>query len=60
MKPCDFFMFPKVKSGLHGTRLETVGAVKQIATDVTNQLSENYLKDFFAQWKTRMERSGAV
>lgn len=56
LAPCDFFMFPKVKEVLKGTRFETVEAVKQKATETMNMLTENDLKHCFEQWKIRMEK----
>ena len=53
---CDFFLFPKVKSALKGTRLETVDAVKAKAAEVMKGLSEDDLKHCFEQWKIHMER----
>lgn len=56
LAPCDFFMFPKVKEVLKGTRFETVEAVKQKATETMNMLTENDFKHCFEQWKIRMEK----
>jgi len=36
--PCDFFLFPKIKSALKGTRFESVYAVKAKATELMNKL----------------------
>ncbi|KAJ8934893.1 hypothetical protein NQ318_007062 [Aromia moschata] len=54
--PCDFCLFPRVKSGLKGTRFECVEAVKAKATEVLNQLTEADFQHRFQQWKNRMER----
>lgn len=56
LAPCDFFLFPKVKSALKGTRFETVEAVKEKATEVMYGLTENDLQHCYEQWKIRMER----
>ena len=56
LTPCDFFLFPKVKSALKGTRFETVDAVKAKVAEVMKGLSEDDLKHCFEQWKIRMER----
>ena len=53
--PCDFFLFPKIKSALKGTRSESVDAVKANTTDLMNKLSEDDLQHCFQQWKIRME-----
>lgn len=55
LAPCDFFLFPKVKAVLKGTRFESVEAVKEKATEVMNSVSQNELQHCFAQWKVRME-----
>jgi hypothetical protein len=51
----SFFLFPKMKSALKGTRFESVDAVKAKATELTNKLKED-LQHCFQQWKIRMER----
>lgn len=56
LAPSDFFLFPKVKSALKGTRFETFKAVKEKATEVMNGLPENDLQHCYEQWKIRMER----
>lgn len=56
LAPCDFFLFPKVKSALKGTRFETVEAVKAKAAEIMNGLSENDFQHCFEQWKIRMGR----
>ncbi|XP_054711202.1 replication initiator 1-like [Uloborus diversus] len=56
LAPCDFFLFPKVKSALKGTRFESVEAVKEKATEVMYGLTENDLQHCYEQWKIRMER----
>jgi [histone H3]-lysine36 N-dimethyltransferase SETMAR len=56
LAPCDFFLFPKIKVELKGTRHESVDAVKEVATQLLNSLSENDLQHCFQQWKTRLQR----
>ncbi|KAJ8951164.1 hypothetical protein NQ318_021608 [Aromia moschata] len=56
LAPCDFFLFPKVKSALKGTRFESVEVVKAKATEVLNQLTEADFQHCFQQWKSHMER----
>ena len=51
-----FFLFPKIKFALKGTRFESVDAVKAKAAELMNKLSEDDLQHFFQQWKIRMER----
>jgi len=54
--PCDFFLFPKIKSALKGTRFESVDAVKAKASQLLNSLTQDDLQHCFQQWKIRMER----
>jgi histone-lysine N-methyltransferase SETMAR len=56
LAPCDFFLFPKVKSELKGTRFESVTEVKKKTTELLRQLKEDDLQHCFDQWKTRMQR----
>lgn len=56
LAPCDFFLFPKIKSELKGTRYESVDAVKEVTARLLNSLSENELQHCFQQWKSRLER----
>jgi hypothetical protein len=56
LAPCDFFLFPKIKSAFKGTRFEPVGAVKAKAMEVIKKLSEKALQHCFQQWKICMER----
>ena len=57
LAPCDFFLFPKIKSALKGTRFfESIDAVRAKATELMNKLSEDDLQHCFQQWKIRMER----
>ncbi|GFV60152.1 putative mariner transposase [Trichonephila clavipes] len=56
LAPCDFYLFPKVKSALKGTRFESVEAVKEKAARVLKELTKDDFQHCFQQWKIRMER----
>jgi hypothetical protein len=56
LAPCDFYLFPKVKSALKGTRFETVEAVKEKAARIMKELTEEDFQYCLEQWKFRMER----
>jgi len=56
LAPCEFFLFPKIKSVLKGTSFESVVAVKARAMELMNKLSEDDLQHCFQQWKIRMEQ----
>jgi hypothetical protein len=51
-----FFLFPKVKSALKGTRFVSVDAVMAKATEGIKKLSEKNLQHCSQLWKIRMER----
>jgi len=53
---CDFFLFPKIKSALKGTRFGSVDAVKTKATQLLNSLTQDELQHCFQQWKIPRER----
>jgi len=55
LAPCDFFLFPKIKSALKGTRFGSVDAVKAKATELMKKLSEDDLRLCFQQWNIHME-----
>ena len=56
LAPCDFFLFPKIKSAPKGTRFESVDAVIAKATQLLNSLTQDDLQHCFQQWKIHMER----
>jgi hypothetical protein len=56
LAPCDFFLFPKIKSALKGIRFESVDAVKAKAMQLLNSITQDDLQHCFQQWKIRMER----
>ena len=56
LAPCDFYLFPKIKSVLKETRFQSVDAVKEKTTELLRQLTQDDLRHTFDQWKTRMDR----
>ena len=40
LAPCDFFLFPKIKAVLKGTRFESMEAVKQKTADLLKALAK--------------------
>jgi transposase len=56
LAPCDFFLFPKVKSVLKGTRFASVTEVKKKMMELLRQLTDDELQHGFDQWKIRMQR----
>jgi len=55
--PCDFWLFPTLKSELKGTHFESVEAVKTKSTEVLKALQEKDFQRCFNRWKVRMECS---
>jgi len=53
---CAFYLFPKVKSALKGTRFESVKAVKKKTARVLKKLIEEDFQHCIEQWKICMER----
>jgi len=56
LAPCDFFLFPKLKSILKVTRFESIEAAKNRTTQILKQFTENEIQHAFDQWKIRMQR----
>jgi histone-lysine N-methyltransferase SETMAR len=56
LAPCDFFLFPKVKSVLKGTHFASVTEVKKKMTELLRQLTDDELQHGFYQWKIRMQQ----
>ena len=56
LAPCDFFLFPKIKAVLKGTRFKTMEAVKQKTAELLKALTKEDFEHCFDQWKKHMER----
>jgi transposase len=55
LAPCDFYLFPKIKSVLKGTHFLSVEDVKANTTEILNSLSENDLQNCFERWQHHMQ-----
>jgi hypothetical protein len=53
--PCDFYLFPKIKSVLKGTHFVSVEHVKTKMTEILNSLMEHDLHNCFEHWQHRMQ-----
>jgi len=53
LAPCDFCLFPKLKSKLKGHHFGTMENIQRIVTDVLNTLTENDFQYCFDQCKKR-------
>jgi hypothetical protein len=58
LAPCDYFLFPKIKFALEGTRFNSIDAMRAKVTEVMKKLSEKDLQHCFQQWKIHMEQCG--
>ena len=56
LAPCDFYLFPKIKSALKGTRFESMEEVKRKSAELLNGLTKTDFQHCFEQWKKRMKR----
>jgi hypothetical protein len=52
---CDFFISPKIKSALIGTRFKSRDAVKAKVMEAMKKLSQRDLQHCFQQWKICVE-----
>ena len=55
LTPCDFCLFPKIKSVLKGTNFVSVESVKAKTAEVLNSLTERELRNCFEQWQHRLQ-----
>ena len=54
LAPCDFYLFPKIKSVLKGTAFLSVEDVKAKTVENFNSLTEHYVRNCFEHWQHRM------
>jgi len=53
LAPCDFYLFPKLKSKLKGHHFGTMEKIQKIVTDELHTLTENDFRYCCDQWKKR-------
>jgi len=51
LAPCDFCLFPKLKSKLKGHHFRTMENIQKIVTDELHTLTENDFRSCYDQWK---------
>jgi hypothetical protein len=56
MAPCDFWLFPKLKMPLKGTRFESREDIKQNATAWLITIPKDAFQKCFQQWWKRWEK----
>ena len=55
MSPCDFFVFPNLKSQLRGVRFRNDNEMLNALDQAIDSLTENDFKNCLADWFNRME-----
>ena len=53
LAPCDFYLFPKLKSKLKDHHFGTMENIQKSVTDELHTLTENDFRYCYDQWKTR-------
>ena len=56
LAPCDFFLFPKLKGVIKGTRFEDVEAIKRAVTTELRGIPEESFQQCIEAWQRRMEK----
>ena len=56
LTPCDFFLFPKIKSVLKGTHFSDIDSIKMAATTELKKIPKNSFQECFESWKRRMHK----
>jgi len=53
LAPCNFYLFPKLKSKLKGHHFGTMENIQKVVTDELNILKENDFQYCYDQWRKR-------
>jgi len=56
MAPCDFWLFPKLKMPLKGTRFESREDIMRNATAQLNMIPQEAFQKCFQQWQDRWKK----
>lgn len=56
LAPCDFFLFPQLKSFMKGNRYDGVSEVQSVTTRVLRELSSEGFEECFQKWVRRWNR----
>jgi len=59
LTPCNFYLFPKIKSVLKGIHFVSVESVKAKTAEVLNILTERELRNHFEHWQLCVNSEGA-
>jgi hypothetical protein len=55
LAPCDFYLFPQIRSLLKGTHFLLVEDVKAKTTEILNSLSQRDLQNCVERWQHHMQ-----
>ena len=56
MAPCDFWLFPQLKTAMKGKRFEDIDAIKKNATSTLKAIPKDSFKKCFQQWQDRWKQ----
>jgi hypothetical protein len=54
--PCDFWLFPKLKTALKGHRFSDIADIQRHATTILQSIPEEEFQKCFEQWKHRLTK----
>ncbi|GFX18953.1 uncharacterized protein TNCV_322581 [Trichonephila clavipes] len=57
LAPCDFFLFPTVKSFLKGTHFTSIEEVQAKTENLLKGLPKSSFQNYYQQWQHRMQKS---
>ena len=60
LTPCDYFLFPKLKGTIKGTRFEGVEDIKSNVTSFLKRITKEDFAECFQAWRRRMEKCTEV
>ena len=60
LAPCDYFLFPKLKGTIKGTRFEGVEDIKSNVTSFLKRITKEDFAECFQAWRRRMEKCTEV
>ena len=55
LAPCDFYLFPEIKSVFKGTHFVSAESVKAKTAEVIKNLTEHELRNCFEHWQHRLQ-----
>jgi transposase len=57
LAPCDFWLFPKLKTALKGNRFLDIADIQGHATTILQSIPEEEFQKCFEQWKHQLTKS---